>query len=335
MKNIKLSVIVPVYNVEKYIGNCLDSIIKQTYSNLEIICVNDGSTDNSSHILQEYAKQDSRIKIINRENGGLSAARNSGLAVATGDFVSFIDSDDGLTTTKAYEKIISCIEDNIDVVWFEPRIIYENYNLYQKWGASDSNWYTLKYNGKVYLTDEVLLRSDCNAWNKVIRLDKIREAGVSFPEGLLYEDAVFHYNLFSIVKNAYFLKEKLYLYHRRPGSIMSQSADRKPDKGIHHIYLLDKIYSYWNEKNIFKNRKGTFQKICAAYYHNAMNSVPDFEKSRVVWEMTKRLRQWNIGHEEDYILYLLAEGRYDIGFWWGPAPKPKLKGLKKIFCIRK
>ncbi len=94
MNNSMISVIVPVYNVEKYLSKCLDSIINQTYQNLEIICVDDGSTDSSPMILEEYAKKDSRIKIITRQNGGLSAARNTGVKNATGEFVSFVDSDD-------------------------------------------------------------------------------------------------------------------------------------------------------------------------------------------------------------------------------------------------
>ena len=90
----KISVIVPVYNVEPYLERCLDSIIQNTYRNLEIICVNDGSTDNCGAILDRYAEQDDRFVVIHKENGGLSSARNSGMDVATGEFIAFIDSDD-------------------------------------------------------------------------------------------------------------------------------------------------------------------------------------------------------------------------------------------------
>ena len=96
---VKISVIIPVYNVENYLEESLDSIINQTFTDLEIICVNDGSTDNSPSILNNYANKDSRINIINQENKGLSAARNSGLDVATGDYIYFFDSDDILELT--------------------------------------------------------------------------------------------------------------------------------------------------------------------------------------------------------------------------------------------
>ena len=91
---VKFSIITPVFNTESYLEQCLESILNQTYKNFEIICINDASTDNSLSILKDYAKNDSRIRIINKENGGISAARNSGINAAMGDFLSFIDSDD-------------------------------------------------------------------------------------------------------------------------------------------------------------------------------------------------------------------------------------------------
>ena len=105
---VKISVIVPVYNVENYLKKCIDSIINQTFQDIEIICVNDGSTDNSRKILEEYKNKDSRIKIIDKENGGLSSARNAGIKTAEGEFLSFIDSDDWIDKTmleKLYKNI--------------------------------------------------------------------------------------------------------------------------------------------------------------------------------------------------------------------------------------
>ena len=97
--DIKVSVIVPIYNVKRYLAKCLDSIISQTLKDIEIICVNDGSTDGSEKVLAEYAKKDSRIKIVNRKNGGLSAARNTGMPYATGKYIGFVDSDDYIEPT--------------------------------------------------------------------------------------------------------------------------------------------------------------------------------------------------------------------------------------------
>ena len=112
----KVSIIIPVYNVEKYLKKCLDSVINQTYKDIEIICVNDGSKDGSENILKEYATKDSRIKIIEKKNGGLSSARNAGLDVASGEYCYFVDSDDWIELN-TIEKLTDIILSNdVDVV---------------------------------------------------------------------------------------------------------------------------------------------------------------------------------------------------------------------------
>ena len=110
-----ISVIVPVYNVEDYLERCINSIINQTYTNLEIILVNDGSTDSSGIICDQYSQIDSRIRVIHKKNGGLSDARNVGLDVATGEFISFIDSDDWISLTM-FSEMVSQFTDTVDIV---------------------------------------------------------------------------------------------------------------------------------------------------------------------------------------------------------------------------
>ena len=108
----KVSVIIPVYNVEKYLRQCLDSVVNQTLKDIEIICIDDGSTDNSLNILKEYAQKDNRIKIISKKNGGLSSARNAGLKFATGEFVGFVDSDDYIER-ETYENAVEPLREEI------------------------------------------------------------------------------------------------------------------------------------------------------------------------------------------------------------------------------
>ena len=120
-ETLKISIIIPVYNVEKYLHQCLNSVINQTYKNLEIICINDGSKDNSLIILNEYLQKDNRIVIVNQKNSGVSSARNKGIRLSTGDFISFIDSDDYLDLN-VYEKCVQrIIRDNSDIIIFEKK----------------------------------------------------------------------------------------------------------------------------------------------------------------------------------------------------------------------
>ena len=126
-ENLKLTVILPVYNVEKYVAKTLDSIILQTYKNLEIICVNDGSTDNSLEILKQYAEKDSRIKIIDQANRGLSGARNVAMEVMTGDYFTFMDSDDWIQLG-AYQKAMDIIKQEerpIDIIVWNGFLYYQ------------------------------------------------------------------------------------------------------------------------------------------------------------------------------------------------------------------
>ena len=119
-----ISIIIPIYNVEKYLRRCLDSVLNQTFSNWEAICVNDGSPDESYKILDEYAARDSRFKIMNKENGGLSDARNAGMAVATGDYILYLDSDDFIHPQTMEIAYFLAKRDNSDIVSFTYDRIY-------------------------------------------------------------------------------------------------------------------------------------------------------------------------------------------------------------------
>ena len=130
MKDIKVSVVMPVYNVQEYLSQCLDSIINQTYKNIEVICINDGSTDNSIYVLKEYAKLDDRIKIFSQENQGQGISRNKGIKYAKGEYILFVDPDDWIEIT-AIEKIIMAFKKtNAKVLQFDFLTYLEESNTY-------------------------------------------------------------------------------------------------------------------------------------------------------------------------------------------------------------
>ena len=207
----KISIIIPVYNVENYLRHTLNSVISQTYSNLEILCINDGSTDSSLEILQWYAALDSRIKLINQPNKGVSASRNTGLDNATGDFIMFLDSDDFYepdTVEKAYKSIIL---NKADIVAFVIRFLNEKETFTSSFHMDFCKKY---YNRKitidilshnVYLTDSVC--------NKIFRYKFLSEHNIRFIQGQNFgEDNLF--SIFCVLNNAniYTLPEALYNY---------------------------------------------------------------------------------------------------------------------------
>lgn len=182
MKQPLISVIIPVYGVEKYIAQCLDSIINQTYKNLEIIVVNDGTKDRSAEIAKEYATKDSRIKVYDFQNGGLSVARNRGLEIATGDYISYIDSDDWLDT-KMYETLLeAAMKNDADMV---------------KCGIIETNGVT---EDKITFSDIKIINNEQNkafenyfngmlwtlAWNGLYKNELAKK--VKFPDNVVHED---------------------------------------------------------------------------------------------------------------------------------------------------
>lgn len=251
MQQPKVSVIVPVYNVEKYLKQCLNSIVNQTYKNLEIIIVNDGTKDNSMKIVEEYL-QDKRIKVINKENGGLGSARNRGIEEATGDYISFVDSDDYISLN-IYEELLKKIEEN-DIIIFN----YSKFDdksgeiLYEKY-INDKELETIIPNEYNYLYSKI----STSCWNKLYKTSYIRENSFKFLE-ILYEDVL--WNIEVIFKTSKInLVNKSYYYYRinRNDSIMGKSSKgrSKNDKKFQEFqkYSYEQIYNgieKFKEKNL-------------------------------------------------------------------------------------
>lgn len=233
--NPKLSIIVPIYNVEGFVRTTLDCIINQTYQNLEIICVNDGSTDCSRAILEEYKNKDPRISIIDKENGGLASARNAGLEVFTGDYIAFLDSDDWLELN-FYEKLIVRIQkDGSDVA------VGETYYYYAKDKINTNEWvnyYNFK-SGKDVITeieDKRTLIYGCACWNKIYNAQIIRKYGLKFPHGLWIEDVPFTF-AFAMLSNKISLVRGAILYYRQQeNSVMAKAKNNRTPFDIFEIY---------------------------------------------------------------------------------------------------
>ena len=203
----KVSIIVPVYNAQEYIEQCILSILKQTYESIELILVDDGSSDASGAICNEYANKDNRVKVISQENQGVSAARNNGLALVTGEYVMFVDADDYLHSNDAIASLILAAKENEypDVVQFRKVNDKTKYDSQRKSGQ-------MPINGS--LISEMLVDERLNTlWNKFYKRSLVETNNLSFPSGIrMGEDLLFNANFFKFAETIVFLDRQLYFY---------------------------------------------------------------------------------------------------------------------------
>lgn len=225
--NILISVIVPVYNVEKYLHECLDSITNQTFSEIEIICINDGSTDKSLAILEEYKKIDDRMIVLTQDNLGASGARNTGLRIARGKYIYFIDSDDMLIPT-ALEKLFEASEkDMLDIIFFSPQMLYEDEKLKIK---NNLDAYFNKKNEYIGVKTGRQLFCEMQENNEFVlagclcflKRNFLENNKIFFYEGIIFEDNIFLIQCCLLAESTRFISDKLYIYRIRKDSVMTR-----------------------------------------------------------------------------------------------------------------
>ena len=232
-QNELISVIVPVFKVEKYLDRCVQSIVDQTYRNLEIILVDDGSPDNCPAMCDAWAKKDNRIKVIHKKNGGLSDARNAGMAIATGELMGFIDSDDYISP-EMYQLLYEHMKaDGSDIAACGVQMVWEDDTPPQI--MTKMGQYTLDNKQALQsIVEESCLKHP--VWNRLYRKSCVLD--IYFPVNRIHEDAFWSYQVIARAKKESVIDSICYFYCQRTGSIM---ADRYSEK---RIDLLD---AYWNE----------------------------------------------------------------------------------------
>lgn len=214
----RISIVVPIYNVAKYLDKCINTLVNQTYSDLEIILVNDGSTDESLSICNEWKEKDKRIVVVNKENGGLSSARNAGIKKANGSYICFVDSDDYVELDMV-EKLINAIHEDGSDIAICNRVEFYDYKKKNQYKLSFKNDNKhLCMNKKEALAELCSFRLfDMSAWSKMYRTSFF--SNMDFPEGKLSEDYYIMYILFDKCKKISYVNEPLYVYRQRKGSI--------------------------------------------------------------------------------------------------------------------
>ena len=245
----KVSVIVPIYNVEKYLEKCINSLLSQTLEDIQIILVNDGSKDNSGTIAKKYAERNKdKVIYVEKENGGLSDARNYGLKYATGDFVAFLDSDDYIEKNAYEEMYNKAIEENADYV--ECDFIWE----YPNKAKIDKQY---KYQNK----KEMLSFVRVVAWNKLIKRSLIIEHNLEFPKGLRYEDVEFTYKLIPYINKFAYVDKPFIHYVQREGSIANVQNERTAEI----FTVLDEVIEFYKKNNIYEEYKEELEYNYARY----------------------------------------------------------------------
>lgn len=252
----KISVIVPIYNAEKYLKKCLNSIIHQNFNDLEILCINDGSTDNSFKIIQNFSKKDNRIKIFNTPNNGQGSARNLGLKHATGEYVSFIDADDWIIDD-AYEKLYyKSHKYDLDMLFFQ---MINYINSSGKLVESDLYNYDLLSNN--FDIDIPFSSNDASEFlfniavcpvSKLYKRKFLMENNILFPEGIIFEDNVFFYNAFLKANKISFINEHFYFRRRHSESITQNISEKSFDivPATNELLMLFKKNNWYSEYKI-------------------------------------------------------------------------------------
>lgn len=287
-----ISVIVPIYNVEKYLARCVDSIVNQTYKNLEIILVDDGSPDCCPQMCDDYAEKDSRIKAVHKKNGGLSDARNAGMAVATGEYISFIDSDD-YVSDDFFECLLDVMnKENSDIAECSVVKFYED-NRFDEFSDDLSV--------KTYDTQDAMSALIAenpfhqHVWNKLYKTELVKD--IPYAVGKLNEDEFWTYRVFGRANKVARLNKTMYYYFQRSSSIMGVG---------YNIRRLDALEGKVNRQKYIENNfpdLSTQAKIdlygsCMFAYQSVLKFMSGADKKKALELIRKYRKMYNLSFDE-------------------------------------
>ena len=292
----KVSIIMPVYNVGKYLRQSLDSVVNQTLKDIEIICIDDGSTDDSYDILEEYKEKDSRIKVIHKSNKGTGAARNDGLRLAQGECIGFVDPDDWVKPNM-FERLYTEIkEKNLDIAMCLPDGYDEKNNKYAPFPYFvDENFKNVIDNKVFNWKDLSPFRYPMCVWNKLYTKKLLDDNKIEFAQGLDFEDHKVIFGALLTAQRVFFIREKLYVYrYNREGSILTDNNRRLLD----HIQIFDIVENILQETNTYEALREDFltYKIHNLLYYYSMIK-PEY-KDEYYQKMVKSLKETNLTETE-------------------------------------
>ncbi len=270
-----ISVIIPVYNVEEYLRECVDSVLCQTYKNIEIILVNDGSTDSSGQICDEYIEKDERVTVIHQKNGGLSVARNTGLSEANGDYVYFLDSDDYIAENTLETLLNIAGKDNSDIVFFDAISFADMDDFTVKQNYIRKNKY--QTDSGINIFSHITENNEFHSAVPLLFISKnfLLNSGISFIPDILYEDMVFTYQLFCKAITVSQCPEAFYYRRYRKNSIMTSVKTKKHFTSYIAVYNNNAEFT----NNLTLNDKKVLNKYVCRCAFNVFNVYEKLNKT--------------------------------------------------------
>lgn len=291
-RKVRFSIVVPVYNIENYIEECIESIITQTYQNFELILIDDGSTDKSGEICNKYLMSKMNIKVIHKKNGGLSSARNCGIDASRGEYLMFIDGDDKLNSTNSLKFLNDIVEkENVDVLFY--KMIY---------------WYEKKcrYNKKTYgnaFLDKIDIINNLNelgllsvsACDKIVKRDLIINNNLYFQEKLLSEDIHWSFKLYLYATSFYHTNLNIYMYRQQRDNSISTTRD---NKSLNDLYF---IVNYWlNYKYESEKLRQAYFGIISYWYLIIRTNYPKKNYSEDMIKTFKKMDKKVLNYNKNY-----------------------------------
>lgn len=334
-----VSVVVPCYNTSKYIQACLSSLIRQDYRNIEIICVDDCSTDETCTLVRHMIRKDNRICLVSTpSNSGLSFSRNLGLQNCHGKFVVFVDGDDYLFPG-AISRMCAQMSESDDLVVGTISVDYEGgKDLYGWLPESDKHYYTNKSDARIHALDDIdkALGLHVSASAKLWRMDVIRKNGITFPVGYLFEDSNFYWKYLSVAPGVHTITTPVYLYRRHmTGSIMSNALTKKSGVAIQHLYVIEDLFTFLQTHVSESVCRKILENIYEPYFWFAYNNSPETDHDDVLSTMARILEEQDADTSRnpllDYVRKFNMITKAQLFMQAFQGSKHRKRGLRKLF----
>lgn len=317
-----ISIIIPIYNVEPYLEDCLDSILSQNFDDYEIICVDDASTDNTYNIAQEYVARNSQIRLLkNCENRGLSYTRNCGIREAVGKYILFVDSDDMLKKF-SLQNIKNLLEKytELDILYYDMEI--RNEGLWAKEQPEKKAECLLDIKCQICTGQELFVQLQkkdmliVEAWRQVIRRDFLEKMGITFYEGIYHEDNLFSFYCAMNANRVVYVTEPFYIYRRRDMSIMSTMNLRRVQS---YFIVFTELWSYW--------KNGIWSEDVNWLFEDFLNKIYKQFVSKVNYYPNEELRYF--GNSAERFLYKIMSNAQNLNYEYVDSSKLDLNEIEK------